>query len=161
MELCELHTVLRLPTGIFYAQGVKTNVLFFTRGKNDKANTQAVWVYDLRANMPAFGKTRPLTVADFAEFEAAFGDDPYGKAERADQGEGGRFRCFTREQIKERNDNLDIAWLRDETGDIEERLSDPDDIAAAIIVHLRAALEEIEGLTEEIEVEAAVPEEAA
>ena len=67
MELCDLHTILRLPTGIFYAQGVKTNVLFFTRGKTDKANTQAVWVYDLRANMPAFGKTRPLTVADFAD----------------------------------------------------------------------------------------------
>lgn len=161
MELCDLHTVLRLPTGIFYAQGVKTNVLFFTRGKSDKANTKAVCVYDLRANMPAFGKTRPLTVADFAEFEAAFGDDPYGKAERTDQGEAGRFRCFTREQIKERNDNLDIAWLRDESEDIEERLSDPDDIAAAIIVHLRAALEEIEGLTEEIEVEAAAPEEVA
>jgi type I restriction enzyme M protein len=161
MELCDLHTVLRLPTGIFYAQGVKTNVLFFTRGKTDKANTKAVWVYDLRANMPAFGKTRPLTVADFAEFEAAFGDDPYGKAERIDQGETGRFRCFTREQIKERNDNLDIAWLRDESEDIEERLSDPDDIAAAIIVHLRAALEEIEGLTEEIEADASAPDEAA
>ena len=58
MDLCNLHTILRLPTGIFYAQGVKTNVLFFQRGKTDKANTKAVWVYDLRANMPAFGKTR-------------------------------------------------------------------------------------------------------
>ena len=68
MELCDLHTILRLPTGIFYAQGVKTNVLFFTRGKTDKANTKAVWVYDLRAKWTAFGKTRPLTVEDFAEF---------------------------------------------------------------------------------------------
>src|SRR5215207_4834314 len=73
MDLCSLHTILRLPTGIFYAQGVKTNVLFFHRGTTDKANTDAVWVYDLRNDMPAFGKTRPLTVADFAEFEAAFG----------------------------------------------------------------------------------------
>ena len=63
MELCDLHTILRLPTGIFYAQGVKTNVLFFTRGKTDKANTKAVWVYDMRNKMEAFGKTRPLTVA--------------------------------------------------------------------------------------------------
>ena len=161
MQLCDLHTILRLPTGIFYAQGVKTNVLFFTRGKTDKANTKAVWVYDLRANMPAFGKTRPLTVADFDAFETAFGDNPYGKAARADQGEAGRFRCFTREQIKERNDNLDIAWLRDEKQDIEERLTEPEDIAAAIMGHLRAALEEIEGLSEEIETEAAAPEEAA
>lgn len=159
MDLCDLHTILRLPTGIFYAQGVKTNVLFFTRGQTgpgqDKTNTQAVWVYDLRANMPAFGKTRPLTAADFGEFETAFGSDPYGKAERAelDQtgGDTGRFRRFTREQIAERNDNLDIAWLRDDAGDAEERLDDPEDIAAAIIGHLRAALEEIEGLTEELE----------
>ena len=70
MELCDLHTILRLPTGIFYAQGVKTNVLFFTRGKTDKANTKAVWVYDLRANMPAFGKTTPLKREHFAGVRA-------------------------------------------------------------------------------------------
>ena len=69
MDLCNLHTILRMPTGIFYAQGVKTNVLFLQRGKTDKANTKALWVFDMRANMPAFGKTRPLTVADFADFE--------------------------------------------------------------------------------------------
>jgi type I restriction enzyme M protein len=86
MDLCDLHTILRLPTGIFYAQGVKTNVLFFRRGPTDKANTKAVWVYDMRANMPAFGKTRPLTVADFSDFEAAYGDDPNGKAARKSQG---------------------------------------------------------------------------
>ncbi len=161
MELCDLHTVLRLPTGIFYAQGVKTNVLFFTRGPHDKANTKAVWVYDLRANMSAFGKTSPLARADFESFELAFGDDPYGKSARTDQGESGRFRCFTREQIKERNDNLDIAWLRDESEDTEERLTEPAAIAAAIMGHLRAALEEIEGLAEEIEPEAEVAEEVA
>src|SRR6202166_4687313 len=72
MNLCDLHTILRLPTGIFYAQGVKTNVLFFTRGKTDTSNTKNVWVYDLRANMPAFGKTRPLKTGDFAAFEKAF-----------------------------------------------------------------------------------------
>ena len=120
MELCNLHTILRLPTGIFYAQGVKTNVVFFTRGKTDKANTKGVWVYDLRNQMDAFGKTRPLTVEDFAEFENAFGADPFGKSRRKDQGEEGRFRCFTREQITARNDNLDIAWLRDTEAEAEE-----------------------------------------
>lgn len=60
MDKCNLHTILRLPTGIFYAQGVKTNVLFFTRGKTDKDNTKEVWFYDLRTNMPSFGKTNPL-----------------------------------------------------------------------------------------------------
>lgn len=151
MDLCDLHTILRLPTGIFYAQGVKTNVLFFTRGKADTANTKGVWVYDLRANMPAFGKTRPLKITDFAEFEAAFGDDQYGKAKRTDEGEDGRFRFFTREQIGARNDNLDIAWLRDTEAEAEEGLTEPEDIAAAIMGHLRAALGEIEELSEELE----------
>lgn len=151
MELCDLHTILRLPTGIFYAQGVKTNVLFFQRGKTDKGNTKSVWVYDLRANMPAFGKTRPLTVADFAEFEAAYGIVANGRAERQDQGEDGRWRRFSREAIAERNDNLDLAWLRDTEAEAEEALTEPEDIAAAIIGHLKAALEEIEALSEELE----------
>src|ERR1700688_2809612 len=72
MELCHVHTILRLPTGIFYSQGVKTNVMFLTRGKNDKANTKGIWFYDMRANMDAFGNTKPLAVADFESFEQAF-----------------------------------------------------------------------------------------
>lgn len=151
MELCDLHTILRLPTGIFYAQGVKTNVLFLTRGKSNRGNTKAVWVYDLRANMNSFGKTRLLTVADFAAFETAFGDDPFGKAPRTDQGEEGRFRCFAREQITARNDNLDIAWLRDTSNDPEDELTKPEEIAAAIANHLRNALAEIEAYSEELE----------
>jgi type I restriction enzyme M protein len=149
MELCDLHTILRLPTGIFYAQGVKTNVLFFTRGATDKAQTRAVWVYDMRANMEAFGKTRPLNAADFAEFERAFGEDPRGKAKRKDQGEDSRFRSFTRKQLKERDDNLDIAWLRDTSNDPEDELTEADDIAAAIATHLRAAIDAIEALSDD------------
>ena len=151
MELCDLHTILRLPTGIFYAQGVKTNVLFFTRGKSDRGNTKAVWVYDMRANTNTFGKTRQLNLADFAEFEAAFGDDPYGKSPRIDQGEEGRFRCFTREQISDRNDNLDIAWLRDTSDDPEDEMTEPEEIALAIATHLKNALNAIGGLMEELE----------
>ena len=151
MNLCDLHTILRLPTGIFYAQGVKTNVLFFTRGKTDAGSTKAVWVYDMRANMPAFGKTRPLKIADFAAFETAFGRDANGKSKRTDEGDEGRFRCFTRKQIEDRNDNLDIAWLRDTEAEAEEGLTEPEDIAAAIIGHLKAALGEIEELSDELE----------
>lgn len=151
LDLCNLHTILRLPTGIFYAQGVKTNVLFFQRGKTDKVNTKAVWVYDMRANMPAFGKTRPLTVADFAEFETAYGTNPNGMAERKAQGEKGRWRQFNREVIAARNDNLDIAWLRHTEAEAEEALTEPEDIAAAIIGHLQAALEDIEALSDELE----------
>lgn len=72
MNKCNLHTVLRLPTGIFYAQGVKTNVLFFTRGTTDKDNTKEVWFYDLRTNMPSFGKTNPLKAEHFDGFKAAY-----------------------------------------------------------------------------------------
>lgn len=68
MEKCNLHTILRLPTGIFYAQGVKTNVLFFTRGKTDHDNTREIWFYDLRSDMPSFGKTNPLKESHFDEF---------------------------------------------------------------------------------------------
>ena len=150
MDLCDLHTILRLPTGIFYAIGVKTNVLFFTRGKTDKGNTKGVWVYDMRANMEAFGKTRPLTVADFEPFEKAFGKDPHGKSRRQDQGEEGRFRFYSREQIAERADSLNLSWLKDSDGDPEDDLSEPDELAAAIVMHLKNALDEIEGLSEDI-----------
>jgi type I restriction enzyme M protein len=151
LDLCNLHTILRLPTGIFYSQGVKTNVVFFQRGKTDKGNTTATWVYDLRANMPAFGKTHLLTVADFADFEKAYGSYPNGGGKRNDTGEEGRWRCFKREQIKTRNDDLNIFWLRDTEAEAEEQLTDPEDIAAAIIGHLKAALDDLEELSEELE----------
>lgn len=159
MELADLHTILRLPTGIFYAQGVKTNVLFLRKGEVDRSNTEHVWVYDLRANMPAFGKTRPLTLADFAAFETAYGDDPNGGSARTDEGPEGRFRCFSRKEIAARNDNLDIAWLRDDADAAEDDLSYPEDIAAAIRRHLRAALAEVEALDTELAGEVAVPAE--
>jgi type I restriction enzyme M protein len=150
MDRCDLHTILRLPTGIFYAQGVNTNVIFFQRGELASGNTEAVWVYDLRANMPAFGKTNPITSEHFTDFEKAYGDDPSGQGTRVHQSEAGRFRRFTRAEIASRNDNLDIAWLRDDNGTSEESLTDPGDIAAAILAHLRAALAEIEAVNEEL-----------
>src|SRR6185312_9950018 len=79
MNWCDLHTILRLPMGIFYAQGVKTNVLFFTRAKQDAPATdatEAVWIYDMRSGAPAYGKTNPLKMSDFDDFVAAFGGDP-------------------------------------------------------------------------------------
>lgn len=149
MDKCDLHTVLRLPTGIFYAQGVKTNVFFFTRGKTDTGNTKEVWIYDLRSNMPAFAKRTPLTRDHFAEFEKAFGLDPYGKSPRKDEGEKGRFRCYTREQIKEQGDALDITWLVDgETGDPKISQS-PDVLANQIMKRLETALRELKELQAE------------
>jgi len=151
MDKCNLHTILRLPTGIFYAQGVKTNVLFFTRGTTEKDNTRDVWVYDMRSNMPNFGKRTPFTAEHFTDFITCYGDDAHGQSERIDQGEEGRFRCFSREEIKARNDNLDISWLKDDSASSAEDLPEPDEIAGAIFERLQAAMREIEALTLELE----------
>jgi type I restriction enzyme M protein len=140
MDKCDLHTILRLPTGIFYAQGVKTNVLFFTRGATDKGSTKATWVYDLRANMPSFGKKTPLTWEHFTEFVKAYGEDANGKSKRKDQGDEGRFRKFTREDIKARNDNLDVSWLKDESHTDAEDLPEPEVVLAEIREKLEGAL---------------------
>jgi type I restriction enzyme M protein len=150
MEVADLHTILRLPTGIFYAQGVKTNVLFLRRGAAPKGNTRGVWVYDMRAGQPAYGKTRPLRAEDFSAFEAAYGDDPNGEAARVDEGPEGRFRRFTREEVAARGDNLDIAWLRGDDAAAEEALEDPADILDAIRTHLARAMVEVEALAGEL-----------
>ncbi len=159
MEKCNLHTILRLPTGIFYAQGVKTNVLFLTRGQTDTGNTQEVWVYDLRANMPQFGKRTPLTREHFAEFERAFGDDPTGSAaalaKRTDMGEEGRFRKFTREQVRERGDSLDISWLKDDSA-LSGDLPEPTQLAEEALGELSGAMEELRAILLEL---GATPEE--
>ncbi|MDA1052201.1 MAG: N-6 DNA methylase [Planctomycetota bacterium] len=146
MNKCNLHTVLRLPTGIFYAQGVKTNVLFFTRGKTEKGNTEAVWYYDLRANMPSFGKRTPLTLEHFAEFMKCYGKKSDGTSKRTDQGEERRFRCFDREFIARRGDNLDISWLKDDDGKGNLALAEPDEIAVLIRARLSTAMEEMDAL---------------
>ena len=151
MDKCNLHTVLRLPTGIFYAQGVKTNVLFFQRHEGETGGTGAVWVYDLRTNMPKFGKRTPLTREHFADFETAYGKDPNGGSRRTDQGEEGRFRQFTREQIASRDDNLDLSWLRDDSAGQVEDLPEPEDLAAAILSRLQTAAAEIEALQEDLD----------
>jgi type I restriction enzyme M protein len=154
MDKCNLHTILRLPTGIFYAQGVKTNVLFFTRGTQDKGNTREVWVYDLRANMPQFGKRTLLTHEHFATFEAAFGNDPLGSlknlAKRKDTGEDGRFRKFTREWIAERGESLDIAWLKDESDGGSDALPEPAVLTRAAMTELEGAVEELRGILTEL-----------
>jgi type I restriction enzyme M protein len=154
MDKCNLHTILRLPTGIFYAQGVKTNILFFTRGEADKGNTKDVWVYDLRSNAPAFGKRTPLTVEYFAEFVKAFGDDPQGGPEalkkRKDQGTEGKFRKFARKHIAERDDSLDISWLKDESDGDGEELAEPAVYARQAVVELEGAIEDLQTILVEL-----------
>lgn len=118
MNKCNLHTILRLPLGIFYAQGVQTNVLFFDRGTTDQDNTQDVWIYDMRHKMRTFGKRSPLNEKDFAEFEKLYCPD--NRTERketydAETNPEGRWRRFTKEDIEGRpNTSLDISWMTDE-----------------------------------------------
>lgn len=118
MNKCNLHTILRLPSGIFYAQGVQTNVLFFDRGTTDQDNTQDVWIYDMRHKMRTFGKRSPLNEKDFAEFEKLYCPD--NRTERKETYDAktnpeGRWRRFTKEDIEGRpNTSLDISWMTDE-----------------------------------------------
>ena len=156
MDKCNLHTILRLPTGIFYAQGVKTNVLFFTRGEKDKGNTSEVWVYDLRVNMPQYGKRTQLVREHFAEFEDFFGPDPQGDNSKYRHSRAGgnpetaRFRAYTREQIAARGDSLDIAWLKDDSDTSADELPEPAVLAQEAMGELEAALDELRGILEEL-----------
>ena len=144
MDKCNLHTVLRLPTGIFYAQGVKTNVLFFTRGKTDKGNTKEVWFYDLRTNMPSFGKTNPLKTEDFAGFEAAF--EAENRREVVDE----RWNVFTREQIAEKGNSLDLGLIRDDSVVDYADLPDPIESGEEAIAQLEEALDLLQGVVNEL-----------
>lgn len=147
MDKCNLHTILRLPTGIFYAQGVKTNVLFFTRGKTDKGNTQEVWFYDLRTNMPSFGKTNPLKTEDFGDFIKAY------EAEDRNKVEDERWQRFTREEIAAKGNTLDLGLIKDYSIIDYEDLPDPaesaenaaDELEEAVDL-LRAVAKELKGL---------------
>jgi type I restriction enzyme M protein len=154
MDKCNLHTIRRLPTGIFYAQGVNTNVLFFTRGTANKDNTQEVWVYDLRTNMPQFGKRTPLARGHFGEFEKAFGEDPLGSPaslrKRKDTGESGRFRKFTRQWIARRDDSLDIRWLREDDGGDGSPLPEPALLATSAMQEMEAIMEDPRGILAEL-----------
>ena len=144
MDKCSLHTVLRLPTGIFYAQGVKTNVLFFTRGKTDKGNTQEVWFYDLRTNMPSFGKTNPLKKEHFAEFEAAY------EAKDRHAVEDERWSVFTREQIAEKGNSMDLGLIRDDSIVDYEDLPDPIESGEEAIAQLEEAVDLLMSVVKEL-----------
>jgi type I restriction enzyme M protein len=154
MDKCNLHTILRLPTGIFYAQGVKTSVLFFTKGKTDKENTKTVWVYDLRANMPQYGKRTILMRNHFVDFENAFGSDPFGNsrslAQRKATDDKGRFQSFSRDWIAKRGDNLDISWLKDENELSIDSLPDPIILAKDVMDELEAAIGQLRNIMGEL-----------
>lgn len=144
MEKCDLHTILRLPTGIFYAQGVKTNVLFFTRGTSDQGNTHEVWFYDLRTNMPSFGKTHPLKREDFAGFVKA-----YEAADRHSV-EDERWHSYTREEIAAKDDSLDLGLIKDDSIIDYEDLPDPVESAESAIASLQEAAKLLQEVADEL-----------
>ncbi|MCY8916426.1 type I restriction-modification system subunit M [Bacillus atrophaeus] len=144
MNKCNLHTILRLPTGIFYAQGVKTNVLFFTRGTTDQDNTKDVWVYDFRTNMTSFGKRNQLTMAHFENFMRAYVAEDRSKIEDE------RWNVFTREDIAKKDDSLDIGLIADDSFSSYENLPDPIESAEEAIVKLQQAMDLLSEVVEEL-----------
>lgn len=148
LQQAEVHTLLRLPTGIFYAPGVKANVLFFDRKPASKKPwTKELWVYDLRTNKHFTLKQNPLTYEDLKEFielynpENRYNREPTWHSEKNPQG---RWRVFTYEELISRDKvNLDIFWLRDESLDEASNLSDPNLIAQDIVEDLESVLEQI------------------
>ncbi|EGQ8097223.1 TPA: type I restriction-modification system subunit M [Vibrio diabolicus] len=173
MDKCNLHTILRLPTGIFYAQGVKTNVLFFQKGSpenkhQDKGCTKETWVFDMRTNMNTFGKRRPLTEKHFDAFITAYGADKNGQSpreegvyetlgnifaegetaesvsEKAHKVDSARWRKFSREYIRDqKGDSLDISWLKDLEATSAENLPEPEVLAGEAMAELTEAMSDI------------------
>ena len=144
MDKCNLHTVLRLPTGIFYAQGVKTNVLFFTRGATDKGNTKEVWIYDMRTNMQNFGKTTPLKEEHFEDFIKAY------TAQDRQVIQDERWSVFTKEQIIEKGNSLDLGLIRDDSVLDYEDLQDPVESGEEVVAQLEEAVDLILSVVKEL-----------
>ena len=154
MDKCNLHTILRLPTGIFYAQGVKTNVLFFTRGKTDKYNTKEVWIYDLRNDMPSFGKTNPLKSEHFDDFVKCYADGDLSKRKEtySEENPNGRWRKFTIEDILARDKtSLDITWMKADSGTEDYTLVELLDMIKEKSNNIAKAVVELEALIGEVE----------
>jgi type I restriction enzyme M protein len=143
----DVHTLLRLPTGIFYAQGVKANVLFFDKKPGrEQAWTDKVWIYDLRTNMHFTLKTNPMRETDLTDFIQC-----YNPENRRQREENERFKAFSYDEIMQRDKvSLDIFWLKDESLEDTENLPDPDVLAQEIVGNLEAALLQFKSIVDEL-----------
>ena len=159
LQECDVHTQLRLPTGIFYAQGVKANVLFFDRKPGAKEPwTKKLWIYDLRTNKEFTLKERRMARADLDEFVACYHPDNRN-TRRASWNDktnpAGRWRMFTYEELVARDKcSLDIFWIKDESLEDSSTLPDPHVLAAEIAEDLRSALEQIESVLGDLQARA-------
>lgn len=144
---CDVHTLLRLPTGVFYAQGVKANVLFFARKEaREKPWTERLWIYDLRTNKHFTLKTSPLKYDDLRDFIQCY--NPKNRFERK---ESDRFKSFSYDELMQRDKvSLDIFWLKDESLEDSENLPSPNLIAAEIVENLESALDQFSGIYERL-----------
>ena len=156
LEQFDFHTLLRLPTGIFYKQGVKANVLFFDKHApraDGKPNTRALWVYDFRTNRNFTLKKNPLKRSDLDEFVAGYCADDVSQRVESE-----RFRHFAVDDLLKRDKlNLDLFWLKDNSLEDVDSLPPSDEIAAQIVDNLQAALEAFQSVADEL----AAPSETA
>lgn len=154
LHQCDVHTLLRLPTGIFYKPGVKANVLFFDKKRGGaRPNTRELWIYDLRTNMNVTLKQNPLTRADLDEFVACYNpDNRLNRVETwSEDNPDGRWRRFTYEQLMARDKvSLDIFWLKDESLEDNANLPAPGALAREIVEDLQAALEQFAEIAEDL-----------
>lgn len=146
MEDCDLHSILRLPNGIFYSQGVNTNVLFFTRRSGNPGNSEQVRIYDMRTSMPRFGKTRQLSVEHFADFMAGYCED-LARGPPVNSNE--RWRTFSRPELKANDDNLDLFWLPNRS-ESDAKDASTQELLASILFNLQNAMAEIELLADDL-----------
>jgi type I restriction enzyme M protein len=161
MEKCNLHTILRLPTGIFYAAGVKTNVLFFTRGKTETGNTKNVWFYDMRTNAPSYGKRTPFTEKAFEDFIQAYtGGILLERIEKDYDGtineaarhaiKDERWKCITSEEIAKKSYSLDLGLIADSSLSNDDDLGEPIEIAKEALQELKAITEQLNAMIKEL-----------
>jgi type I restriction enzyme M protein len=154
LKQADVHTLLRLPTGIFYAQGVKANVLFFDRKPaQEKPWTEKLWIYDLRTNMHFTLKENPLKRDDLDEFVKCY--HPKNRHQRkstwSEQNDKGRWRAYDYAELLKRDKvNLDIFWLKDESLEESANLPAPEIIAKEITDDLEAALEQFNTIAEDL-----------
>ena len=155
LETTDLHTILRLPTGIFYRPGVKANVLFFDKKPaSPEAQTKEVWVYDLRTNVHFTLKKNPMTGADLQDFIQCY--NPSNRHNRtetwSESNPDGRFRRFSLDEIMSRDKtSLDIFWIKDKSLADLDNLPSPDELAGDIIDNLQIALDSIKELQAQLE----------
>ena len=154
LQTTDLHTILRLPTGIFYKPGVKANVIFFDkRPASPERQTKDIWIYDFRTNIHFTLKQHPMTDADLDDFIACY--NPQNRYERketwSEENPDGRWRKFSADDIVKRDKkSLDIFWIKDKSLADLDNLPSPDVLADDIIENLQSALESFQELKKQL-----------